>query len=574
MKRVIALWVAAGCTLGFGTSASRAAIVISSDATQNVRCANRVCKEQASDAVLNAAELTSMLANGDVKIVTSSLGKDIVVDAPLSWASASRLTFEAYGSITVGQSISVTGQGGLSLVTNSGGAGGDYLFTARGHIGFWDLGSKLVINGESFRLASGISGLAEAIQKHPAGNFAIAADYDASQDGTYSSAPIPTQVQGKVEGLGNTISHLTINDVSTAENTQTALFSSNAGTIRDIKVSGIQATGGYEGLLGGLVGLNTGVIQNVGVSGTIRGGQYTLMTGGVTALNNGNWTDNTAFVQNGSFNGKVTGRGDVGGIAGENYYALISGAYAAGAIDGKAAGGIAGSNFGGTISFSHSDSAISGHQEQSSLGGVAGLSTGPVSHCFATGAISNTGDFGGSNGGLIGENAGTIDSSFATGSVTGIGANGGVAGRSDNVALTNVYATGAVTHGSSTGGLVGESSYSSVNTAYSTGAVTLGTRDVGGAIGDGRWATSVYWDLDTSDISNPTRGCGSMPNCPGVTGLSDVQMKSGLPTGFDPTIWAQDPNINGGYPYLIELPPPAAAAVHRRPRPEHVNRRP
>jgi hypothetical protein len=43
---------------------------------------------------------------------------------------------------------------------------------------------------------------------------------------------------------------------------------------------------------------------------------------------------------------------------------------------------------------------------------------------------------------------------------------------------------------------------------------------------------------------------------PGITGLTDAQLKSGLPPGFDLTIWAQKSKVNNGYPYLINSPPP------------------
>ncbi|MEI9932157.1 MAG: hypothetical protein WDM89_16845 [Rhizomicrobium sp.] len=71
--------------------------------------------------------------------------------------------------------------------------------------------------------------------------------------------------------------------------------------------------------------------------------------------------------------------------------------------------------------------------------------------------------------------------------------------------------------------------------------------DVGGAY------TSVYWDLDTS---GQKQGCGEDTNCNGVTGLSDTQLKSDLPAGFEPNIWKEKPGTNGGYPYLIDNPPP------------------
>jgi hypothetical protein len=45
-------------------------------------------------------------------------------------------------------------------------------------------------------------------------------------------------------------------------------------------------------------------------------------------------------------------------------------------------------------------------------------------------------------------------------------------------------------------------------------------------------------------------------NVAGITGLTTAQFQSGLPTGFDPKIWAENPNINNGLPYLINNPPP------------------
>ena len=52
---------------------------------------------------------------------------------------------------------------------------------------------------------------------------------------------------------------------------------------------------------------------------------------------------------------------------------------------------------------------------------------------------------------------------------------------------------------------------------------------------------------------------------PGITGLTTAQLQSGLPAGFDPSIWAESPNINGGLPYLITNPP---AALGKSSRPD------
>jgi hypothetical protein len=81
---------------------------------------------------------------------------------------------------------------------------------------------------------------------------------------------------------------------------------------------------------------------------------------------------------------------------------------------------------------------------------------------------------------------------------------------------------------------------------------------VGGFLGDddsGGGLSRDYWDTTTSGITNLSQGAGNIANDPGITGETTTQLQSGLPTGFDPAIWAENPNINGGLPYLIANPP-------------------
>jgi hypothetical protein len=61
--------------------------------------------------------------------------------------------------------------------------------------------------------------------------------------------------------------------------------------------------------------------------------------------------------------------------------------------------------------------------------------------------------------------------------------------------------------------------------------------------------------MTTSGITNPSQGAGNVSNQPHITGLTTAQFQAGLPTGFDPTTWGEDPSINGGLPYLLALPP-------------------
>jgi len=113
---------------------------------------------------------------------------------------------------------------------------------------------------------------------------------------------------------------------------------------------------------------------------------------------------------------------------------------------------------------------------------------------------------------------------------------GGFVGKNESGAtITNVYASGHISHAndrqSSIGGLVGFD-------ATAAGAFE-----------------NTYWNLDKG-VSDPSQGAGNIDNDPGITGLTTEQFQKGLPEGFDPKIWASDPKINDGYPYLLANPPP------------------
>jgi hypothetical protein len=142
-----------------------------------------------------------------------------------------------------------------------------------------------------------------------------------------------------------------------------------------------------------------------------------------------------------------------------------------------------------------------------------------------------------SAGGLVGYNAsGTIANSYARGAVIGeyvqnVPNSGGLIGYGEG-AITSSYSTGSVTGPGWTGGFIGSDE-------CACGDIAFG-----------------YWDTDMSGITNLSQGAGNIANDPGITGLSTAQLQSGLPAGFDPIIWGQNPNINGGLPYLLANPPP------------------
>ncbi|HEX4157800.1 MAG TPA: hypothetical protein VHY79_04935 [Rhizomicrobium sp.] len=250
----------------------------------------------------------------------------------MSWSGANTFALDAYQSIFVKEPVSVAGQGGLSVTTNHGGKDGYFGFQDKGQVTFASLSSALTINGATYTLVGDIATLAADVAANSAGNYALAKDYNAKADGTYSNSPIPTQFSGR----------------------------------------------------------NSGPISASYAEGSMQGG---------------------------------TGS-EIGGLAGDN-------------------------------------------AEEST-----------IAQSYSTAALKKIGHKNRDAGGLIG-----VDVSPA-------GSN-----------------------------------------------------------------TSDYWDISTSGVKSRKKGAGTPRKDPGITGLTTEQLQSGLPNGFDPKVWAEDPKINGGFPYLINNPP-------------------
>ncbi|MGH6877771.1 MAG: hypothetical protein ACREHV_10400 [Rhizomicrobium sp.] len=497
-SRSIGSWASLGlvavATLVAAPGASFAKVTISADATQNIVCSNGVCAPTAAKATLNANDLQSLLSSGNVEITTTGSGvqaTDIEVSAPLTWSSAFALTLDAYQSTSVDRLVSVTGTGGLSLTTNDGGNGGALSFGAKGKVEFANLSSALTINGTSYALVNSIAALASAIASNPAGAYALANDYDASKDRTYKSSPVPTELTGSFEGLGNVVSNLTIHFRS---KTYTAAFFTavgSSGSVGHIRLAHERVTAFGEAGAAGLVGWNYGSISGAEISGSFEG----VNSAGLAGLNAGS-------IESSSTKVSIMVLGFAAGLVSSNL---------------------------GTISRSH-----------------------------ATGTVTSSGSGGVTVDGLVGLNrGGIIDQSFADVAVTGADGStvGGLVGE-DTGTVTNSYAEGAVTGGdqSSVGGLDGYGN-GVVQDSYSTGAVSGGNESgVGGFIGydEGSIVTDGYWDTTTSGTDQGT-GNG---NVTGLTGLTTEQLQAGLPKGFKKNIWAENPNLNNGLPYLKANPPP------------------
>jgi hypothetical protein len=525
-----------------GTIAAQAAVNISNKPTKNMSCSAGVCSPTAKVAVLNTTDLANMLQAADVTVTTGSGAITIEITSALSWASANRLTFDANCNVSVKAPVTVAGPGGLTIVTNIGGSGCDFLFFPGGKVDFWDLSSSLIINGNAYGLAGNIRQLKSKVAANPSGLYALSKDYDAAVDGTHPSPPIPTTVNGAFEGLGHAISNLTIKD--SRRDSCIGFFATNSGTIRDIKLTNANVSTTRAGKsVGALAGCNTGTIRGASADGVVRG-VLEDNVGGLVGNNDGSIVNAAAAVATtGDDSLKGKGEEKIGGLAGLNS---------------------------GEVSQSHATGAVTAAQG-SFAGGLIGWSTaGTIFRSYATGLVSHAGTCCGGHayaGGLVGA-GGNIAQSFATGGVTAgngwdnggtelIMHAGGLVGAGGNI--VDSYAMGTVQAGthSIVGGLAALGD--SIGQSYSTATPTGDDFD-GGLVGYDPDAAGPFantdWDLDTSGIGDPSRGAGNIANDPGITGLSDAQLKSGLPTGFDPAVWGQNASINNGYPYLLANPSP------------------
>jgi hypothetical protein len=465
-------------------SSAQADVTISPNATQNMSCSGGVCQPTANNAVLNVADLETMLATGDVTVTTtgsSAQANNIEVTAGLGWAATS-LTLDVFQNLSVSGPVTVRGAGGLSILTNDGGSGGELTFSGRGHVAFKKLSGRLSLDGANFTLVKSIAMLASAVRKNPSGDFALASDYDAGKDRPYFGSPISVPFAGAFEGLGNWISRLTITPVTAPTDYEIGFFVeldrgarvSDLG-LTDIVIKKNDTVGMIEGAL---AGLSNGTIFRSYARGSVSTGDSWL----------------------------------VGGLVGYNGY-LIDECFS----DVRVTAGSGGLD--------------------SSMGGLVGRNVGTVELSFAGGNIKKKvdNDSGGVMGGLVGESEGSILNSYATG----------------NMSSVIGYA----------GGMIGYNS-GEVGSSYSTGIPSLtGTgQAVGGFVGEDDWEfdgdiSDSYWDVTTSGVTNPDEGAGRPSNDPGITGLTTDQLQSGLPTGFDPSIWAENADINNGLPYLLSNPP-------------------
>ena len=409
-----------------------------------------------------ASVINSGLGGGNVTLTTSagatsctgvactagssgSQSGDITVAAGITWNNGNTLTLSAYNNININAEILITGAGGLVLTTNNAAANASAalnILMGQGSIQYapQTAGQSLTINGNSYALLYDMTGVRSMNGAANGTYYALAAPISSS--GTLPEAPVGN-FAGTFNGLGNTISNLTINDTA----------NSFVGLIAELQTGGVVTN---LGLVGGSV--------------TASAGNTTV--GGLVGFDNAGTIDNTYAT------GAVTVTGQanyVGGLVGYDNVGKIQNSYATGTVSasgGTNVGGLVGYNNGGTIENAYAAVTVTGGAND---GGLVGANAGTIENAYATGTVNGNGNAG--VGGLVGTNFNTIENAYATGAVSGTGTFGGLVGSNDST-ITHGYYDSDTTgqpHGVQADGSQG------LTTAELTAALPTGSRIPSGA---------------------------------------------------------------------------------------------
>ena len=426
---------------------------------------------------ITGAQLSTNLGSTDVIIQSISGGSgngDVNVNDTVTW-SANKLTLNAQNNININTAMNASGTASLALEYGQAAvvAGNTSTVNVNAPINLPagnNFSAKLGSDG-SVKAYTVITSLGEAgsstatdlqgINSNLAGNYVLGANIDASGTSGWNGGagfdPIgmsySTNYTGIFDGLGHTISDLTINRPATS-NVGLFGYIGNGSVIRNLGLLGGSISG--ASYVGGLVGRNDfGTIAQTYATGMVRGSNsYSNSIGGLVGYSYfGTITQSNAT-------GAVSGFNNVGGLVGQNIVTTISQAYATGEVSSYA-------HVGGLVGFNNSSK---------------------ISQAYATGAVSSsadsTSDANATVGGLVGTNdSGTITEAYATGTVSGGYYRGGLVGENPFGKISNAYATGAVSGNSNSGGLVG----------YTWGSATI---------------SNSYWNKDTSGQVTSSGGTG------------------------------------------------------------------
>jgi len=376
---------------------------------------------------ITGATLTSLLGTNSVVIstaagtnsstnlyATTAGNGDIFVNDVVSWA-ANTLTLSADRNININANLNASGTASLELEYGKASNTSNYILNNGAQVNLPagnHFSTKLGLNGavKSYTVISspGAAGSTTATDLQGMSgnltlNYALGGNIGATPTSSWNAgagfAPVgPDSVSpftGSFDGLGHTISNLTINRPGEVN---LGLFGYTTGGTTGAAIRNVGLVGGSVsgyGSVGGLVGYNGSRISNsystATVSGVI-GGQF---VGGLVGYN-------SATIKNSFATGNVSGGGHVGGLVGYNdcsgcpgSQGIIANSYATGSVSGlSSVGGLVGtSNFGSSIGNSYATGSANGGQE---VGGLVGQSDRIfVGNSYATGRVSGSSSVGG-----------------------------------------------------------------------------------------------------------------------------------------------------------------------------------
>ena len=429
----------------------------------------------ASGGDISGATLSANLASSSV-VLQSNSGQaagagNLNVNDAVSWSANTALTLTATNNVNVNANVSATGNSAGLLInpnTTNGGvaASGTGQFNLNNGAAITLSGAtpSLAIAGTAYTVinslgaagsstASDLQGMKGDLTLH----YALGSNIDASATASWNAgagfSPVgytsagATTFTGIFDGLGHTISNLTINRQGAAD---VGLFgaAANYAEIRNI------------GLLGGSV---------VGGAGT----------GGLLG------TAVTASISNSYNTGTVSGAAGTGGLAGVITTGGISSSYTTGTVSGAAGtGGLIGVLTTGSISDSYNSANVTGNAGTGGLVGV--LTTGNVSGSYTTGNVTGAAGTGGVSGVMT---TGSISDSYTTGNVVGAAGTGGLAGGITTGTVSSSFTTGTVVGAAGTSSLAGTSPAGSISNSF---AVSAGqTIDFAALSTSGKWMLSA-----------------------------------------------------------------------------------
>ena len=287
-------------------------------------------------------------------------------------------------------------------------------------------------------------------------------------------------------------------------NTFETTFDGNGRTISNLYINAI---GSFVGLFGWAG--ESSVLRNLGIIDVDIRGTRTVI-GGLVGYAGGAVTSSYAT-------GRVTGAGNVGGLAG----AVVS-------------------SVGMTACFS--TVLVTG--SNSTVGGLVGTNGGPIIASYATGRVSGTSRV----GGLAGVNFATIAASYATGPVTGDQNTGGLVGLNEGTITASYWDTSTSGQTTGSGGrttsqLQSPTGYSGIYGSWNVDVDGDNTRDSPWHFGTRSQYPVLSVDVDGSDVESWQEFGYQLREGPTLTAASDPLGAALSWTEVETSHWTPAPEV-------------------------------